>query len=178
MIVRGKGNLSVPPPALEFTIKSHLFTANGHNFDVGQAVGFAESTITIDDLLNPPPPAGEARTSARDLIMRELIDGDWHDAAGIIELCAEREIGKRAAQRAAKDIGIETRKQGFPATTSWRLQRRQPEEPPCEPVIPVTSGTSRTSRSASDDRGDKPNPPARGVSPQQSSPRFPQRCRS
>lgn len=69
VLVRGKGNLSALPQAVEFSIESYRFEANGHEFNVPRASDFTTSALTTDELLATPAtpaPAGEARTAARD----------------------------------------------------------------------------------------------------------------
>jgi hypothetical protein len=124
VLCRGKGNLSKTPSALDFEIESHVFQANCRDFDVPRAIDFQESFLTVDDLVRQPvepPPAGEARTAARELIAAALADGDWHAARPIIAECAEHEVHERAARRAARDIGIEQERRGFPAASWWRV---------------------------------------------------------
>jgi len=129
VLVRGKGNLSAAPDAVEFDIDGHRFTANSHTFNVPVARHFSTSDLTVDDLLTqaePRPPAGEARETARDLIAEQLADGDWHLAAPIIDMCEKAGIYSRAARRAADDIGIERAKDGYPAVVNWRLAGQDP----------------------------------------------------
>lgn len=126
VIVRGKGNLSRTPAALEFSIATASFTANGYRFDVPRAVDFTESELTVDDLIGPAPAptpraAGEARTSARDRIADLLADGEWHSASEVTQTCEEHGVYDRAARRAANDLGVEQEKRGFPASSFWRL---------------------------------------------------------
>jgi hypothetical protein len=124
VLVRGKGNLSMRPRAVEFEIGSAHFAANGHDFDEPQAVNFAESDLTVDDLIgtpSQPAPAGEARTEARDLIAAILADGEWQKAAPILTACGEHGVYERAAERAATDLGVERRRHGYPARSEWRL---------------------------------------------------------
>jgi hypothetical protein len=126
VLVRGKGNLSRTPPAVEFDITSRKFTANGHPFDVPHAVNFDTSALTVADLLNQPAqlsPVGEARTTARELIAARLADGEWHHAGAIIGDCAQLGAHERAVRRAANDLGVEYEHQGFPAQVHWRLEQ-------------------------------------------------------
>ena len=51
VLVGGKGNLSRTPAGVEFTIVSHRFTANSHNFDVPRVVDMTAGTLTVDDLV-------------------------------------------------------------------------------------------------------------------------------
>jgi AAA domain len=143
ILVRGKGNLSAEPSAVEFEIEGHKFEANGHRFNVPRAVGFTTSGLTSEDVLSRPAapvPAGEARTDARELIATALADGEWHEAGPIIAECERAGAYKRAAQRAADDVGIEKERRGFPATSHWRLSRQ--EVTPSASVTGVTTVTS------------------------------------
>jgi AAA domain len=154
VLVRAKGNLSARPDAIEFSIDGHTFTTDAHTFNVPRAVEFSTSNLTTDDLLArpaTPPAAGEARTDARELIAGWLMDGDWHPAGPIIADCQRQGIYGRAAQRAADDLGIEKKKDGFPATVSWRLKRQ--EATPNPTVAPVASVASRDM--ALESRGDR-----------------------
>jgi hypothetical protein len=124
VLVRGKGNLSMAPRAIEFEIGSVGFTHHGDQFNAPHANDFGESDLTVDDLIavtTPMRPAGEARTTARELIAHALADGQWHEAAPIFTTCNEQGINDRAARRAAEDIGIDRDRRGFPSTSWWRL---------------------------------------------------------
>jgi hypothetical protein len=129
VLVRGKGNLSTSPPAIEFDIEGARFEHHGHTFNVPRAVNFAESLLDVDDLISAPaqpPPAGEARTAAREIIADALADGEWHEAAPIIAACAKREVHERATRRAAKDIGVEHERRGYQGKDgSWWRHRGQ-----------------------------------------------------
>ncbi|HTA98823.1 MAG TPA: AAA family ATPase [Solirubrobacteraceae bacterium] len=143
VVVRGKGNLSRTPPAVEFDISSHKFTANGYTFDVPLAGNFGTSGLTVEDLINQPrplQPAGEARTTARTLIAARLADGDWHHAGTIIQECGALDVHERAVRRASHDLGVDHEHRGFPAQVHWRLSEsghtpgRQSTDQPVRPV--------------------------------------------
>jgi hypothetical protein len=121
VVTRAKGNLAAVPDAVEFAIAGHKFAANGFSFDVPKAVDFSTSDLTTDDLLTRPAPTGEARADARVVVAGWLADGNWQEASKIIADCEGKGIYKRAAQRAADDLGIEKEKRGFPAAAFWRL---------------------------------------------------------
>lgn len=143
VLVRGKGNLSRTPPAVEFDITDRTFTANGHTFRIPQAANFGTSALTVDDLLKQPATfrsTGEARTTARELIAARLAGGDWHHAGTIIQECRALHVYERAARRAAGDLGVEHEHRGFPAQVHWRLSQsghapaRQSTDRPVRPV--------------------------------------------
>jgi hypothetical protein len=127
VLVRGKGNLSQMPTAVEFEVVSHRFEANGQVFNVPRAVSFGTSRMTVDELIDggaSRTPAGGSRIAARDVIARELADGQWHEAGPIITECEQQGGYKRAVQRAAADLGVESERSGFPGRVHWRLQPR------------------------------------------------------
>lgn len=150
VVTRAKGNLSAVPEAVEFAIDGHTFDANGHTFNVPRAVDFSTSALTTEDLLTGPAPVGETRSDARELVAGTLKDGDWHAAGPIIAECEQKGIYKRAAQRAADDLGVEKEKRGFPARSHWRLSRQ--EMTTLSPVAPVAAVTS--THLALESRGD------------------------
>lgn len=160
VLVRGKGNLSALPPAIEFGLTSHRFNANEHTFNVPLAADFTESGLTIDELVGQPvelPQAGEARTIARPLIAAALADGEWHPATAIIETCEHAGSYKRAVQRAAADLGAEKGWRGFPAESHWRLPRH-PSDLACHPsrLSPLSQQqTPNMALSSSDDSYDR-----------------------
>ena len=151
VVTRAKGNLSAVPEAVEFAIDGYAFRANGHMFNVPRAADFSTSALTTEDLLNRPAPTGEARATAKEMVLAALCDGDWHPAGAIIAKCESEGIYKRAVQRAADDLGIEKVKRGFPAASHWRLTRQETHL--SEAVTPVTPVTSTDS--ALIDRGDR-----------------------
>ena len=51
VLVRGKGNLSRKPDAIEFDLQPFVFEANGHVFSVPKAMDFSESDLDVDDLI-------------------------------------------------------------------------------------------------------------------------------
>jgi hypothetical protein len=159
VVVRGKGNLSRPPPAVEFDILSHKFTANGYTFDVPLAGNFGSSSLTVEDLINQPLPlplAGEARTAARELIAARLADGEWHHSRPILEECEQIGVHERAARRAADDLDVERERRGFPAQVYWR--RVQSGEATARKPSDQAVRTGRTTNPApigSPDSGDR-----------------------
>jgi len=164
VLVRGKGNLSRTPSAIEFEIEGHRFDANGHVFDVPRAIEFGESALIVDDLIGgtASSPAGPSRITARDLIARELSDGDWHQASAVIALGKEQGLYKRAVQRAAKDLGVEHKPSGFPARTYWRLRLggREGMVQTGAAVLSVVAG--RAVGTPSDDWSDRDDSPPHG----------------
>lgn len=126
VLVRGKGNLSIAPAAVEFGIASHRFEANDHEFNVPVAGSFATGETTVEELIEASSRAGEQTTTAigdAEEIIRALIpaDGEWHAAKPVYEAGAREQINERAVQRAAKRLGLERRREReFQGAVEWR----------------------------------------------------------
>jgi hypothetical protein len=182
VLVRGKGNLAATPQAVEFELTSHQFDANGHAFNVPRAVNFTTSGLTADDLIAQRPEmpaAGEARTTARDVIAEILANGEWHHAGGIIENCAQHGISEKAASRAARDLGVEKQRTStFPATSQWRLGQSRHALPPSAQTVQtgrtVQSGTPDLAPNGREDRPDTQDSPPTRESPVQTADDLPQ----
>jgi hypothetical protein len=124
VLVRGKGNLSQTPTAVEFRIAQHRFEANGHEFKVPLAQDFATGDLTVEDLIEKP--GGEVEHSkvadACEIIEALLPrDGAWHPAKEIKDACAQDGVDERTVQRAKARLDLEHRRTTtFPAATEWR----------------------------------------------------------
>jgi hypothetical protein len=124
VLVRGKGNLSQTPAAVEFEIAGYRFTANGHEFRVPLAQGFRVGQLTVDDLVgNPTAEIEHSKITDACEIIETLLprDGNWHPAKAIKDACAEDGVDERTVQRAKARLGLEHRRTTtFPAATEWR----------------------------------------------------------
>jgi hypothetical protein len=134
VLVRGKGNLSQTPTAVEFRIGEHRFEANGHEFKVPLAQNFQVGDLTVDDLLDTSIKADE-HSKVADVceIIEALLprDREWHPAKPIYEACAQDDIDERTVKRGKARLHVEHRRtKTFPAVTEWRW--------------PITEQTART----------------------------------
>lgn len=129
VLVRGKGNLAATPTALEFTIETENFSANGHRFSVPVASELTPSGLAVDDLVGPDVQRREHSKvgDAAELIEALLPhDGEWHPAKPMFEACAGEEIDERTVKRAKQRLGLEHRRANtFPASTEWRWPTTQ-----------------------------------------------------
>lgn len=165
VLVRGKGNLSQTPTAVEFEITSQRFDANGHTFSVPIAHDFTEGTLTVEDLVGDEQTTAEhSRVAEAGDIIETMLprDGAWHPAKPIIEACRVNEIEERTAQRAKARLGLEHRRtQSFPAAVEWRWPTADAHTSSAGTVASVGSvgsGNGRNPlRSSSDDTHDSPD---------------------
>ena len=92
-------------------------------------------------------PKSTTKTETAETLLEALLaDGDWHESEGVRRLMIAAGFPERTTQRAAKDVGIESDRRGFPSVTWWRL-----------PVAPSTGsevGATVDSAQPSDPSGD------------------------
>jgi hypothetical protein len=163
VLVRGKGNLSQIPEAIEFQLDEHRFTANGHEFKVPLAQGFHVGDLTVDDLLGDEPKLREhSQVADACEIITALLpkDGEWHAAKPMYEACMEEGIEDRTVKRAKARLKLEhQRTQTFPATIEWRWPDTQDTDGsseiavPTVPTVPTTNG-HKPLRGSSEDTQD------------------------
>jgi hypothetical protein len=141
VLVRGKGNLSQTPTAVEFEISAHHFEANGHEFDVPLARNFTEGTLTVDDLVGSDAATSEHSQVADACEIIEALlphDGAWHPAKPIKDACSDEGIEERTAKRAKARLGLEHRRtETFPASTEWRWPAAQDTVGTSAPAVPT-----------------------------------------
>ena len=159
VLVRGKGNLSQTPQAVEFEIREHRFDANSVEFRVPLATGFNVGELTVDQLLD----AENGRTLEHSNIAAacEIIDallprdGQWHPAKPIKKACAEEGIEDRLAKRGKERLKIEHRRtKTFPAATEWRWPSSHDTHGALAPAVPTvptvpTANSPKPPRSSS-----------------------------
>jgi KaiC/GvpD/RAD55 family RecA-like ATPase len=74
------------------------------------------------DVLGPTKPT---KTESAEALLQALLgDGEWHESDGIRRLLEAAGFPERTTQRAAKDLGVESDRRGFPSVTWWRIPFR------------------------------------------------------
>jgi KaiC/GvpD/RAD55 family RecA-like ATPase len=82
---------------------------------------FVETADDVNgaDLLGPQK---TTKTETAESLLEVLLgDGEWRESQAVQRVLAAAEFNERLAQRAAKDLGVEHERRGFPAVTWWRL---------------------------------------------------------
>ena len=124
VLCRGKGNLSKAPDSVEFRLDEHRFSANGFEFAVPLATGFAAGTLTVDDLIGSDSERAEHSKIAEACEALEALlprDAQWHPAKPIKDACDTDGIDEVTVKRAKVRLGIEHRRAAeFHAGTEWR----------------------------------------------------------
>ncbi len=89
------------------------------------------------------------RGIAADWLADELADGEWHKASNIKASAKAADVAVRTLHRARDALGVEVRRDGFPAVSEWRLA-----------VVPTPAGTTGTTGAGTtrQSRTTEPNP--------------------
>jgi hypothetical protein len=160
VLVRGKGNLSATPEAIEFTLGGHRFAANGHEFSVPVARDFTPGTLTVDDLIGDTAAVQEhSKTREAVEIIEALVpkDGQWHPAKPTFDACDGEGIGERTVKRAKQRLRLDHRRtETFPATVEWRWPATGDTDVSSLNGVPAVTSvpTEKGPRSSSEDTQD------------------------
>jgi hypothetical protein len=106
VLVRGKGNHSAAPRAVEFVIAGESFDFNGFGFEVPRAVDVSESDRTVADLLAAGPP----EAPVRDELTERLADLLTAEPQRLTDLAGA--VGRSAADGSVRNALRALREQG------------------------------------------------------------------
>jgi hypothetical protein len=74
--------------------------------------------VTLKDVLGPDRPS---HGGGKEIIEATLADGQPHPAADVLERLAAAGIPQSTAYRAADDLRVQKRKDGFQASSTWQI---------------------------------------------------------
>jgi len=131
LIAQRKANLAALAPVERHRLEE-IVLPNAVDPETGRSIVTSRmSFVEIADDVRASEILGTQRATktetAETLLGALLADGGWHESDGIRKLMAAAGFPERTTQRAAKDIGVESDRRGFPSATWWRL-----------PVAPTT----------------------------------------
>jgi len=112
VLVRGKGNLSAPPPSFEFAIEGRELEVNGFGFDLPLVIAERDGELGVEELLKPDRPA-----PVRDTLADEI------DAVGTGEAQARAELA-RAVGREPNDRSVGRALDQLEADGRWLKEGR------------------------------------------------------
>ncbi len=143
-------NVAAEAPSLACRIEPRVIEDEVGAIETSRLVILGDCETQADELLST---RGEDDRSDRDIaadwLRDELADGDWHRASEIKASAKIADIRERTLHRARKVLGVEDRREGFPAVSEWRL----PVVPsPADEVGTTVGGTTRKTRNV------EPNP--------------------
>jgi hypothetical protein len=122
VLAHAKSNLGPLAPSLAYRVEPATVRHGDLDIPTSRLVCDGETDVVAGELLSPP--IGEDRSKvdiAADWLAYHLGDGEWHPTAETRDAAKEAEIEGRTLQRAMSRLGVESKRDGFPAKGSWRL---------------------------------------------------------
>jgi hypothetical protein len=127
-------NVAAEAPSLACRIEPRVIEDETGDIETSRLAFLGDCDTHADDLLAT---RGEDERSDREIaadwLADELADGEWRKSAEVKARAKEEGIADRTLQRARVLLGVEDRREGFPAVSEWRL-----------PVVPSPTGTPGT----------------------------------
>lgn len=146
VLAHAKSNVGPVAPSLAYEIEGTTVEAEGVEIKTSRLAFLGEHEATARDILNPSAPADRSETNdAMDWLADELADGDWHESREVKARAKAADISEKVLRSARERLGVEDRRDGFPAISEWRL-----------PVMPSaenregTTGEGATRKTASE----------------------------
>jgi hypothetical protein len=142
-------NVAAEAPSLACRIEPRAIETEAGTIETSRLVIVGDCDTHADDLLST---RSEDERSDRDIaaewLTDELADGDWHRASEIKAQAKAAGVSEKTLRRARERLGVEDRREGFPAVSEWRL-----------PVVPNPTGHDCDSSSGHDyeNRAVEPN---------------------
>lgn len=122
VLAHAKSNLGPLAPSLAYRIEPA--TVHHADLDISTSrLSFeGECEIGAGALLSPPPAEDRSEVEiAAEWLADELADGEWHGSRAVKAGARAAGIRERTLQRAMRQLGVEDRREGFPAVSEWRL---------------------------------------------------------
>lgn len=127
-------NVGPEAPSLACRVEGRHVLAGGETLDTSRLVLGGEVDLRASDLLATRNARERTETDeASEWLADELTGGAWHRSADVKDRAKEHGISGKTLRRARERLGIEARRNGFPAISEWRL-----------PVVPLSSTSQGT----------------------------------
>lgn len=137
LLVNGKTNLAPPSlPALRFALSPCEWRGT--------------SKLTIEEAYSIKADSEERPGRAVAWLREALADGEWHDAANLIRQAkSDLDLSRRSIYRAAEELNVERRREGFGGPAHWRLSKSASKD------ATLVFGTNGTNGDSNDLEGKK-----------------------
>ena len=145
-------NVAAEAPSLACRIEPRIVEDEVGSIETSRLVILGDCETQADDLLATRGEDDRSdREIAADWLTDELADGEWHKASEIKASAKAADIAERTLHRARKSLGVEDRREGFPAVSEWRLAV---VPRPAEKVGTTVGGTTEQPRNVEPNPGD------------------------
>ena len=136
-------NVAREAPSLACRIEGCVIEDEAGMIETSLLVILGDCDTHADDLLAT---RGEDERSDRDItadwLADELADGKWQPAKEIKARAKDAGVAERTLYRTRARLGVESRREGFPAVAEWRLDVVPPR--PGTAAVPATGNTEKT----------------------------------
>ncbi len=133
-------NVAAEAPSLTCRIEPRVIETEAGTIETSRLVVVGDCDTHADDLLAT---RGEDERSDREIaaewLTDELADGGWHRASEIKAQAKAAGVSEKTLRRAREQLGVEDRREGFPAVSEWHL-----------PAVPNPTGHDSNSSSGHD----------------------------
>jgi AAA domain-containing protein len=122
VLAHAKSNLGPLAPSLAYRVEPETVCYGGLDIPTSRLVSKGECEVGAGELLSPPPAEDRSEVEiAAEWLADELADGEWHGSREVKASARAADIRERTLQRAMRQLGVEDRREGFPAVSEWRL---------------------------------------------------------
>ena len=142
VLAHAKSNLGRLAPSLAYRVEGVSVEHGDVTIPTSRLVCTGEVDVHATELLSPPPTEDRTEVEiAAEWLADELGDGEWRASRDLKAAAKMADIRERTLKRAKQRLGIEDRREGFPAISEWRLpvgpgglarQSGQEVRPDCE----------------------------------------------
>ena len=141
VIVHAKSNHGRYAPSLAARIESRDVPTVG---DVSRLVIVGECQVSPEDLGASGSDARSDREAATEWLADELADGEWHTSREVKARARATAVTEKMLRGARERLGVEDRREGFPAVSEWRLAVMPTRAQPAGTTIEGTTAGTRT----------------------------------
>jgi len=155
VIVHAKSNHGRYAPSLAGRIESCDVPTVG---DVSRLVIVGECQVSPEDLGSSGGDARSDRDAAAEWLADELADGEWHTSRELKARARAAAITEKMLRGARERLGVEDRREGFPAVSEWRLAVVPSPPRTSGATVEGTSAETRTADLKTAERGSQSSP--------------------
>jgi hypothetical protein len=122
VLAHAKSNLGPLAPSLSYRVEPVTVEAGGSEIQTVRLASNGECNLTASDLLAATVATDRSEVEiAAEWLADELAEGEWRESRVIKVAAKGVGISERTLQRAKQRLGVEDRREGYPAVSEWRL---------------------------------------------------------
>lgn len=156
VLAHAKSNLGPLASSLSYRVEPVTVEAGGSEIQTVRLASNGECDLTASDLLASPVATDRSEVEvAAEWLADELADGKWRESRAVKAAAKAAGISERTLQRAKQRLGVEDRREGYPAVSEWRL-----------PVAPGKDGATNAGAGGATDPSGLTEPEVKAIGSQ------------